>query len=255
MKIKLIITDLDGTLLHSNKELSEKTIQVLHQCRTQGIKVAIATARYWIGAEKYIEQLAPDYEITTDGTLIHHAGEMIYNCGFDMDTTNLLLQMITEANNGANITVAAGKRVYWNSLHIAESKKLNKAVYHDFKQPLPEAACKIAANLPDKKTAEDIAEKAGCRLICYRQENLYGFIASNAGKLQAILSLADKLGISLDEIAAFGDDVNDIDMLKVCGLGVAVSNAIQQVHEAADKATLSNDEDGVAWFIRHEILN
>lgn len=57
----------------------------------------------------------------------------------------------------------------------------------------------------------------------------------------------------MDEIVAFGDDENDIDMLKSCGLGVAVSNAIPEVQLVADKLTLSNDEDGVAFFIEREI--
>lgn len=254
MEIKMIVTDLDGTLLNAKKELSERSIQTLHKCQAQGIIVTIATARYWIGAESYIDMLAPDYEITTDGTLIHRADKMIYSCGFDIETTNQLIQMILEANQDAKITVAAGKRVYWNSLHISESKKLRKAVYHDYSQPLPEAANKIAANLPSKEAAEAIAAKADCRVIAYRQENLYGFISGKAGKLQAIQSLACRLNISMDEIAAFGDDRNDIEMLKACGLGIAVSNAIPAVREAADKITLSHNEDGVAAFIESEIL-
>ena len=58
----------------------------------------------------------------------------------------------------------------------------------------------------------------------------------------------------MEEIAAFGDDENDIDMLKACGLGVAVSNALPDVVEAADQTTLSNEEDGVADFIERSVL-
>ena len=64
---KMILTDLDHTLLRSDGTVSEHTLDVLKKCREDGAKLAIATARYWIGAERYIDLLKPDYEITTDG--------------------------------------------------------------------------------------------------------------------------------------------------------------------------------------------
>lgn len=66
---KMILTDLDKTLLCSDGNISEYTKNILVECQNRGILIVIATARYWIGAERYIEELKPDYEITTDGTL------------------------------------------------------------------------------------------------------------------------------------------------------------------------------------------
>lgn len=60
-------------------------------------------------------------------------------------------------------------------------------------------------------------------------------------------------GVNLNEIVAFGDDKNDIDMLKICGTGIAVSNAISEVLEIADGVTSSNDEDGVAKWIENSL--
>lgn len=77
---KLILSDLDHTLLRSDGSISDYTLDVLKRCRERGILFAIATARYWIDAERYIEMLKPDYEITTDGTLIHSNGNCIYSC-------------------------------------------------------------------------------------------------------------------------------------------------------------------------------
>ena len=70
MKPKMILTDLDGTLICSDGSISEHTKLILKSCQNRGIYIVIATARYWIGAERYIEEIQPDYEITTDGTLI-----------------------------------------------------------------------------------------------------------------------------------------------------------------------------------------
>ena len=77
---KLILSDLDHTLLRSDGSISDYTLDVLKRCRERGILFAIATARYWIDAERYIEMLKSDYEITTDGTLIHSNGNCIYSC-------------------------------------------------------------------------------------------------------------------------------------------------------------------------------
>lgn len=71
MKTKMILTDLDHTLLRSDGSISEYTKQILKKCQSCGILIVIATARYWIGAEHYIEEIQPDYEITTEGSLIH----------------------------------------------------------------------------------------------------------------------------------------------------------------------------------------
>ena len=128
--IKMILTDLDHTLLRQDGTISDKTLKVLSKCREKGILFAIATARYWIGAEKYIEQLRPDYEITTDGTLIHSNDECVYSCEFSVDDTNQIIKSIFEAVPDAEITVANRKQVFWNSKHISESEKLYKAVYN-----------------------------------------------------------------------------------------------------------------------------
>ena len=250
--IKMILTDLDHTLLRQDGTISDKTLKVLSKCREKGILFAIATARYWIGAEKYIEQLRPDYEITTDGTLIHSNDECVYSCEFSVDDTNQIIKSIFEAVPDAEITVANRKQVFWNSKHISESEKLYKAVYNDYSKVLNVGANKIVAELPDEKLAEMIADKAGCKLQGYRGERWYSFMPKDSGKTVAIKYLSQISGIKTDDIAAFGDDSNDMEMLKLCGKGIAVANAVKEVLKIADEVTLSNDEDGVAaWLIKN----
>lgn len=252
MMIRLIMSDLDHTLLRQDGSVSEKTLRVIGQCREKGIRFAIATARYWIGAERYIDQLKPDYEITTDGTLIHSQGHCIYSCAFSIADTNRIVRLITEAVPGTEITVADGKTVYWNSRHISESSKLYKAVFCEYDVPLEVCANKIVAELPDEGIARRIAERVQCKLQCYRGEKWYAFMPAGSGKTEAIKALSEASGISLAEMVAFGDDRNDLEMLKMCGKGVAVANAVAEVLEAADEVALSNDEDGVAgWIISH----
>lgn len=251
----MILTDLDHTLLRSDGSISTRTKHVLKECQNRGILVVIATARYWIGAETYIEVLKPNYEITTDGTLIHQRGKQVYSCNMDVKDANQIVHDLLEYNPKTEITVASGRQVYWNSQHISESKKLHKAVYNDYSNPLECQVNKIVAELTNGDIAVEIANKNNCRLQSYRNENWYAFLPKNAGKIQAIYELANMLDISLDEIVSFGDDINDIEMLKICGIGVAVDNAVSEVKAIADCVTLSNDNDGVADWIEKSILS
>ena len=252
--IRLILTDLDHTLLRQDGSISENTLRVLQECRSKGVLFAIATARYWIGAEKYIELLKPDYEITTDGTLIHSNNKCLYSCEFSEEETDLIVKSLLKAVPGSEITVAHGKTVYWNSLHIAESERLHKAVYNDYSSDLNVRANKIVAELQDENIARTISEQTGCRLQCYRGENWYSFLPEGSGKTAAISELSKISGISTGDFAAFGDDSNDVEMLKMCGKGIAVSNAVKEAADAADEITLSNDEDGVALWLKMNCL-
>lgn len=255
MSIKMILLDLDGTMLRSDGSISDRTKQVLKGCQNRGIDVVIATARTWIGAERYIQEIQPDYEITTDGTLIHRHGEQIYSCNLEIEDTNQIVQDLLVYDSRTEITVAAGRLVFWNSLHISESEKLHKAVYNDYREPLSCRANKIMAELPNYEIAEQIASRNHCRLQSYRGENWYSFMPEGAGKVQAIRELAKILDISLDDIVAFGDDINDMEMLKMCGTGVAVANAVSEVQAIVGSVTLSNDEDGVAeWIIQNVLM-
>lgn len=252
--IKLILTDLDHTLLRQDGSISDETLRVIAECRRKGVIFAIATARYWIGAERYIDILKPDYEITTDGTLIHSNGQAVYSCEFSEEDTDRIVRMLQDEVPGCEITVATGKTVYWNSLHISESARLYKAVYNDLSSYLNVRSNKIAVELPDESIAVKIADTIGCRYQTYRGERWYSFMPSGSGKTTAISELIKACGVSLPETAAFGDDDNDIEMLKMCGTGVAVANAVPAAREAADEITLSNDEDGVACWLKKNVL-
>ena len=111
-------------------------------------------------------------------------------------------------------------------------------------------ANKIVAELPNEAIARKIAEQSGCKLQCYRGEKWYSFLPSGSGKTAAIEALSKISGISIEDIVAFGDDSNDVEMLKLCGKGIAVANAVPAALTAADDITMSNDEDGVAHWLK-----
>ena len=90
----------------------------------------------------------------------------------------------------------------------------------------------------------------------YRSKDTYLEIMSmKASKSDAIHMLKDHFHVKQEEIMAFGDNFNDIDMIRYAGLGVAMGNAADEVKEVADYITLSNEEDGVAAAIEKFVLN
>ncbi len=74
-----------------------------------------------------------------------------------------------------------------------------------------------------------------------------------ATKRQAVRLLAERHGFGMEEVIAFGDDYNDIDLLRGCGCGVAVGNALEVVKEAADEVCETNENDGVARWLAERL--
>lgn len=144
-----------------------------------------------------------------------------------------------------DFVASVGKQLLCSGVGIDEKWRSSK----DFTEPLDVPVYKMAAVLKEYDEAKRLAEKYGCRLYSYRDEDLYGFASADSGKYQAVKVLGELLHIGLDEMIAFGDDENDFEILKNVGKGVAVANAIPMIQEIVDDITERNNEDGVARYI------
>lgn len=87
-------------------------------------------------------------------------------------------------------------------------------------------------------------------------ENKIGMIMKkNATKSNGIIFLAQSYGINIDDVICFGDDYNDIDMLTLCGTGICMANGVQKAKDVADVLCDTNENDGVAKWIKENILS
>lgn len=93
-----------------------------------------------------------------------------------------------------------------------------------------------------------------CDCIRFSDGYWYKFTRKDVTKEKAIMEICSACGIKAKEIIAFGDDYADIGMLKLCGKGIAMGNAINEVKEIADLVIGSNDEDGIAEYLRQSII-
>lgn len=251
-KPKLIITDLDGTLLHNDKTVSEYSVSVFKKCKEQEILTAVATARGHTNARQYISALNPDILISSGGALIKKGTDIIYACCFsEAETAEIIKKTLELTNNGCEITVDTADKHYWNyrqDPHIL-SPDWGKVIYTDYSDFCGEAL-KICVETDDENIARAISESVeGCDCARFSDGNWYKFTKADATKGRAVREISRRLDIALEDMTAFGDDFVDIEMLELCGVGVAVENAIDEVKKIADYVTDSNENDGVARFI------
>ena len=107
----------------------------------------------------------------------------------------------------------------------------------------------------NQDTADKLTQSlSDCDCIRFSDGYWYKFTKKNVTKENAIMKITEVCGFETDSIIAFGDDYADIGMLELCGIGVGMGNAIDEVKERADIIIGSNDEDGIADFIENEIL-
>ncbi len=242
---KAVILDLDGTLLRSDKTVSERTLAVLEECKKKGMVIVVATARFWFKAELFLNIIRPDYALLADGTMIFHDGELIHGFPMDSATSENIIKEIMSMEDGRDFVVGAGKVLFCSAKGVDEPWRQT----YDFSKGFHKPSYKIASVMNSYEEAKKFADKFSCRLYSYRGEDLYAFTHKESGKYQAVCALGELLNIELQDMIAFGDDENDYEVLKHCGKGIAVANAIPMIKEIADEITGSNDGDGVAIYL------
>lgn len=254
---KLLLFDLDGTLLQSDKTISKRTLSVLRKCRQEGILIGVSTSRSEQNSLVYLNELMPDILISSGGALVKYGTEYIYKADFSVAETNAIIDLARSVcGNDCEITIDTIDAHYWN--YKIDPKKLDQSwgdsTYTDFSD-FTECALKICVEIFEQDKANELAERlSDCDCIRFSDGYWYKFTKKNVTKENAIMKITEVCGFGTESIIAFGDDFADIGMLELCGLGVAMGNAIEEIKEKADIVIGSNDEDGIAVFLENEMI-
>jgi Cof subfamily protein (haloacid dehalogenase superfamily) len=252
--VKMIITDLDGTLLNDDKNISDYTLSVLKKCKNNGIKIGIATARSDRSGKRIIDMVNPDIMILNDGALIkNETNKIIYKKLLSRKTSDGIINECVNNSNAGGIGVETEKDLYYEYKKPFDSDW--DGTKYNFKEPLSQETYKISAEIFTEDFALYINNKYDeCKLTCNSGECWYRFTHRETGKMPAVEIVSKDQNIPLSDIVVFGDDYNDIEMIKKCGTGVAMENGIDEVKSAVKYICGGNNNDGVGKWIEKHLL-
>lgn len=267
---RLIAVDVDGTLLNTQHEVSPANRAALHRAHQAGITVCLCTGRSLTESRSVIETLGLDSDagIFVFGAIVSSlpSGRTLYRTGIPEPTGNRLVRHFSE--QGFPVLVLYDQAEMGLDYHLVRGER-NLAAYEQWMELTPARLERVDEWHPGPCSPvrigiidrpEDIEETiASLRREFSPQEVKFNPIyapnyrvhvvecfAPAVNKWYGITHVAGPLGISASQIAAIGDDVNDLEMIRQAGLGIAMGNAIEPVREAARRIVATNDQSGVA---------
>jgi len=266
MKYKLVVLDLDGTLLKDNKNISIQTVKYIKLLKKRGVDVVIATGRSYYHGKKLIAPLKQDMIVlSNNGSIARHTSN-----------DEVIFANYLKKNEAKNIISESVKSGFHPIIHINEfdkgydliiEKKPNNLGYNgymekedvrfrrvNFKKIKYESILSVCI-------AGEFYELENFRKnILKRYPDTYSSFTSRNLKIRALLEFLDVKGckwegikkyaksenIIPEEIISIGDDNNDIELIKNSGLGIAMKNGTEEIKKSADKITnFDNNSDGV----------
>lgn len=264
MAVKLIMTDLDGTLFKDDHEsISERNISALKRAKEKGIKICISTGRTKsLVCDAAAAVTFADYIITSNGAVTYDAqtGKVITSELLDAKKSKKVFEVINSHKLTHEIYFegecfldgySAKAYNYGNiSAHYLKVLKDKANVVPNLSEHIGNKGVEkinimhvTGGELEDVKNA--IMNIGGIFVTSSIPENLE-MNNYDANKGYALTALCKILGISENEVMAFGDSGNDCEMLKIAGYSFATANAWDEAKRAAKSVTLSNEDDGVA---------
>lgn len=252
--IKMIVTDLDGTLLRHDKTVSKYTAAIFRRCTHRGIKVVFATARPIRAVKMLNIPILFDGAIYHNGAVVDTGNKNILHFGISPKNTKEIVSEVLNYDVRARICIEINDSIYSNT-DASDIWPGIKIIPTDFNDLPFLSADKIILLTADSQRLETLHKILPENLYFEISENKVAMIMDrDASKANAIIRLCENFCILPDDVAAFGDDYNDMEMIRYCGAGIAVANAIDEVKSVADFICDTNDHDGVAKWIGENIL-
>ena len=254
MSVKMIVTDLDGTLLRSDKTVSSYTESIFRRCCHEGIKIVFATARPIRAVNDLCLKIEKDAAAYHNGAVIEIENTVCGNIGIDPVIAKNLL--ITANSKFRDMTISVEiEDVLYSNRDVSNIWPGYSAALTNFTDLPDKQADKIIFCTSDSLVIEEINKLLVYELYSEITENqILCVMNKNARKYTAIGEIAEHFDLSVSDTVVFGDDFNDVEMIRCCGTGVAVSNAIDEVKSAADYICDSNDNDGAAKWLEENVL-
>lgn len=248
---KLVALDLDGTLLDRKEKCNKKTINYLKKLKNSGNLIVIATGRMLSSSLYPFDNMDfANYVICDSGSGIYDLSEekFIYKDPISKKLINELILSYGKffsfielcSTNDSYIIEEDGET---NILEVINNNVDIMHIVIELKKDVDEKS--IMSNLTDNMKGLEFQLMKNS----FSGNKWFDVLSKGNSKYNSILKIANDEKISNDNIICFGDGLNDIEMIKKCGVGVAMGNAFDDVKKVSNFITKSNDEDGVLVFL------
>ncbi len=267
---RLIVLDVDGTLVHRERRVSPDTLRALETAQARGIRVTLATGRMYASARPFAERIKADAPlILYNGARIQDpaGGSILYSAHLPRHQAAQGLRLAQQFDVHANLYL--GETIYIQRVSDVSRESARKDGVEQvpvgdlvrFLEGQPDDPVKILLIGPGERLeALEAAYRAGAlgardlpHLV--RSEPTYlEILRRGVTKGAALVRLCELLVVPPSAAVAFGDNLNDLEMIQAAGLGVAMGNAHADLKRAAGLVAPSNDEDGVAAVLWTHVL-
>lgn len=266
--MKLVAVDLDGTLLNKEGQVPEENAWALKEFDQQGGTVALATGRSIQSAKEVFAQLnLSGYTLASNGAYVARIEngeikEVLKSYTIIPETVKTALSLAMKTG----VTVVASRATQDDRISFAQDKnEVNSPYYAQFNlkeskaedlwEQIDEEAIsyfKLAFTDSDTSKLVKLRSQLEKKQInsSYSDKYWLEVMADGVNKGAALKFLTSYLSLELSEVIAFGDQENDLEMLKISGNSIAMENAAPAVKEIADKLTKSNQDSGVAFVLK-----
>lgn len=257
--IKLIATDMDGTLLHDDKTYSAELNTVYQQLKEQHILFVIASGnQYDLLLSKFDEEIQNDLVyLCENGTKVMHQGKCLYNSFLEPEDYKETLAVLQQYDD-CMIVVSGNKHAYISKKY--EYKKdfiylfMKNVVFVDSYDEIDDDILKFSlAHFGDQidQRKEQIAYQLNDKMKLVTTGHVwFDIFYKTVNKGTTLSYLGQYFGIGTDEMAAFGDEMNDYEMLQTVQYAYAMENAVDAIKEIAYEVVDSNENDGVVKKIK-----
>ncbi len=252
--IKVAVFDVDGTLLnHVSRRIEDDDIKCLQALRAQGIKIVVASGRppYFV-KEQLPKYVSFDYYICLNGTYIMDQDfHELYSCPFTKEETTALISDFSHYKQFLQFQFPEKGYMYTGRLSLINRLMIMLGRWGHFSdhrkvQSRHEDSLPLAAVSRIKPVVFKQLEKKYPNL---QFDRFFGdgfdIHPKQTSKGNAIAKVCERLDCSMEQVIAFGDNLNDLSMIEACGIGVAMGNAIQEVKDKADYVTAPCGQNGI----------
>lgn len=259
---KIAAFDVDGTLLNSKSEISQENIDAIIATKERGVKVILATGKHFLSILSLIELLElKEPQVTCNGALTYCPvkKEVIDSISLKQDVYEKIISDLEYANLPTVVYTAQGFFTTSSPEEVEPITNVGETSieYIEDYYKLKNVA-KILYVVPQGENDtldQKIRDMANEDVSVVRTHHMFlEFVAPAGNKSVAIKRLADKYNVSTQEIIAFGDSENDIEMLKMAGLGVCMDNGSDVAKASSDVIVSNNDQHGVKEGLEKYVL-